>query len=147
CLMKEPALVADCVAAMQAAVRVRVTVKCRLGVDELEQYEAFVGFVDTVAAAGCRLFVVHARKAWLSGLSPKENREIPPLRYDWVHQLKRERPSLAIILNGGLSTVEDSCDQLEHVDGVMLGRMAYHEPYRLHLLDGAVFGSPVLDRE
>jgi tRNA-dihydrouridine synthase A len=147
CLMKEPALVADCVAAMIAAVSIPVTVKCRLGVDELEQYEAFVAFVDTVAAAGCRLFVVHARKAWLSGLSPKENREIPPLRYDWVHRLKRERPALTIVLNGGLSTVEDSCRQLEHVDGVMLGRMAYHEPYRLHLLDGALFGGCAATRE
>jgi len=147
CLMKEPGLVADCVAAMIAAVSIPVTVKCRLGVDELEQYEAFVAFVDTVAAAGCRLFVVHARKAWLSGLSPKENREIPPLRYDWVHRLKRERPALTIILNGGLSTVEDSCGQLEHVDGVMLGRMAYHEPYRLHLLDCALSGKPAMARE
>ena len=147
CLMKEPALVADCVAAMIAAASIPVTVKCRLGVDELEQYEAFVSFVDTVSATGCRLFVVHARKAWLSGLSPKENREIPPLRYDWVHQLKRERPALTIVLNGGLNTVEDSCRQLEHVDGVMLGRMAYHEPYRLHLLDGAVFGGDAATRE
>jgi len=147
CLMKEPALVADCVAAMSAAVSVPVTVKCRLGVDELEQYEAFLAFVDTVADAGCRLFVVHARKAWLSGLSPKENREIPPLRYDWVHQLKRERPALMIVLNGGLSTIEDSCSQLEHVDGVMLGRMAYHAPYRLHLLDCALFGKPAATRE
>jgi tRNA-dihydrouridine synthase A len=147
CLMKEPALVADCVATMIAAVSVPVTVKCRLGVDEQEDYQAFVAFVDTVAAAGCRMFVVHARKAWLSGLSPKENREIPPLRYDWAHRLKRERPALTIILNGGLSTVEDSCSQLEHVDGVMLGRMAYHEPYRLHLLDVALFGGPAVDRE
>ena len=147
CLMKEPALVADCVAAMIAAVTIPVTVKCRLGVDELEQYEAFRGFVDTVADAGCRLFVVHARKAWLSGLSPKENREIPPLRYDWVHRLKRERPDLTIVLNGGLSTVEDSCAQLEHVDGIMLGRMAYHEPYRLHLLDCALFGGVAATRE
>ena len=147
CLMKEPALVADCVAAMIAAVPVPVTVKCRLGVDELEQYEAFLAFVDIVAAAGCRVFVVHARKAWLSGLSPKENREIPPLRYDWVHRLKRERPTLAIVLNGGLSTVEDSCREIAQVDGVMLGRMAYHEPYRLHLLDNALFGGAEATRE
>ena len=148
CLMKEPALVADCVAAMIAvAGPVPVTIKCRLGVDELEQYEAFVAFVDAVADAGCRVFVVHARKAWLSGLSPKENREIPPLRYDWVHRLKRERPTLTIVLNGGLSTVEDSCRQLEHVDGVMLGRTAYHEPYRLHLLDCALFEKRAASRE
>lgn len=138
CLMKEPDLVADGVAAMIAAVSIPVTVKCRLGVDELESYETFIAFVDRVAAAGCRIFAVHARKAWLQGLSPKENREIPPLRYDWVHRLKRERPALLIAINGGLATVEDSLAQLPHVDGVMIGRMAYHEPYRLHQLDAAM---------
>jgi tRNA-dihydrouridine synthase A len=140
CLMKEPALVADGIAAMIAAVSVPVTVKCRLGVDELEDYDAFVSFVDTVAAAGCRVFVVHARKAWLQGLSPKENREIPPLRYDWVHWLKRDRPALTVIINGGLATVEDGLAHLGPVDGVMLGRAAYHDPYRLHLLDAALRG-------
>jgi len=114
-------------------------VKCRLGVDEMEDYGVFRAFIDTVALAGCGLFVVHARKAWLQGLSPKENREIPPLRYDWVHQLKRERPELRIVLNGGLATVEDSVAALGHVDGVMIGRAAYHEPYRLHLMDRALF--------
>ena len=147
CLMKEPALVADCVAAMVAAVSVPVTVKCRLGVDELEDYPAFLAFIDTVAAAGCGLFVVHARKAWLSGLSPKENREIPPLRYDWVQRLKRERPQLQIVLNGGLSTVADSLAQFPQVDGVMLGRSAYHEPYRLHQLHAALFGGDTASRE
>jgi tRNA-dihydrouridine synthase A len=147
CLMREPALVADCIAAMQAAVRIPVTVKCRLGVDEQEDYGAFVAFVDTVAATGCTQFVVHARKAWLSGLSPKENRDIPPLRYDWVHALKRERPALRISLNGGLSTVEDALAQLEHVDAVMLGRLAYHEPYRLHLLNCALSGRTPRPRE
>jgi tRNA-dihydrouridine synthase A len=147
CLMKEPALVADCIAAMQAAVDIPVTVKCRLGVDEQEDYAAFVAFVDTVAAAGCTQFVVHARKAWLSGLSPKENRDIPPLRYDWVHALKCERPALRISLNGGLSTVEEALAQLEHVDAVMLGRLAYHEPYRLHLLDCALSGRAPRERE
>jgi tRNA-dihydrouridine synthase A len=147
CLMKEPALVADCIAAMQAAVDIPVTVKCRLGVDEQEDYAAFVAFVDTVAAPGCKQFVVHARKAWLSGLSPKENRDIPPLRYDWVHALKRERPALRISLNGGLSTVEEALAQLEHVDAVMLGRLAYHEPYRLHLLDCALSGRAPRERE
>ena len=140
CLMKEPSLVADCIAAMMAAVQIPVTVKCRLGVDEQEDYPAFLAFIDTVAATGCRDFVVHARKAWLSGLSPKENREIPPLRYDWVHRLKRERPQLRISLNGGLSTVEAAVDELAQVDEVMIGRMAYHEPYRLHLLDCALSG-------
>ena len=138
CLMKEPSLVADCIQAMIDAVAIPITVKCRLGVDEQEDYEAFLAFVDTVAATGSRDFVVHARKAWLSGLSPKENREIPPLRYDWVHRLKRERPHLRIVLNGGLSTVENALTHLEHVDEVMVGRMAYHDPYRLHLLDCAL---------
>jgi tRNA-dihydrouridine synthase A len=140
CLMKEPALVAECIAAMRAATRVPVTVKCRLGVDEQEDYDSFLSFVDTVAATGCTRFVVHARKAWLSGLSPKENRELPPLRYDWVHRLKRERPGLHVSLNGGLDEVAQALAQLEHVDAVMLGRCAYHEPYRLHLLDCALAG-------
>lgn len=149
CLMKEPSLVADCVSAMQAAVKIPVTVKCRLGVDELETYDHFLGFIDTVASAGCGMFVVHARKAWLSGLSPKENREIPPLRYDWVYDLKKQRPNLNIILNGGLGTVEASLDALPNVHGVMIGRMAYHEPYRLHQLDRAIYspGLPVETRE
>ena len=147
CLMKEPSLVAECIAAMRAAVAIPVTVKCRLGVDEQEDYDAFLAFVDTVAATGCRDFVVHARKAWLSGLSPKENREIPPLRYDWVYRLKQERPQLWITLNGGLSTVEDSVAQLAHVNAVMLGRLAYHEPYRLHLLDCALSGRTPKPRE
>jgi tRNA-dihydrouridine synthase A len=138
CLMKEPALVAECIAAMSAATDVPVTVKCRLGVDEQEDYDAFLAFVDTVAATGCARFVVHARKAWLSGLSPKENREIPPLRYDWVHRLKRERPQLHVSLNGGLDQVDACLEQLQGVDAVMLGRCAYHEPYRLHLLDCAL---------
>jgi tRNA-dihydrouridine synthase A len=139
CLMKEPSLVAECVAAMQAVVNIPVTVKCRLGVDELETYEHFLSFIDTVAKAGCQFFAVHARKAWLSGLSPKENREIPPLRYDWVYDLKKQRPDLSVILNGGLSTVDASMQQLSHVDGVMIGRMAYHEPYRLHQLDRKIY--------
>ncbi|HEY9143162.1 MAG TPA: tRNA dihydrouridine(20/20a) synthase DusA [Arenimonas sp.] len=141
CLMKEPALVADAVAAMIAAApaHVPVTVKCRLGVDEMEDYEVFRAFVDTVAAAGCTFFVVHARKAWLQGLSPKENREIPPLRYDWVYRLKRERGDLRIEINGGLATVEQVQAVMPDVDGVMIGRAAYHEPYRLHLMDRALF--------
>ncbi|HLS84391.1 MAG TPA: tRNA dihydrouridine(20/20a) synthase DusA [Arenimonas sp.] len=141
CLMKEPALVADCVAAMIAAApaQVPVTVKCRLGVDEQEDYDSFRAFIDTVAAAGCRLFVVHARKAWLQGLSPKENREIPPLRHEWVHRLKRERPQLQVLVNGGLAEVEQVLEQLRHVDGATIGRAAYHEPYRLHLMDRAIF--------
>ncbi|MCX7041345.1 MAG: tRNA dihydrouridine(20/20a) synthase DusA [Gammaproteobacteria bacterium] len=147
CLMKEPPLVADCIAAMIEAVKIPVTVKCRLGVDEQEDYDAFLQFVDTVAATGCQDFIVHARKAWLSGLSPKENRDIPPLRYDWVHRLKQERPALRISLNGGLATVEACVEQLAHVDAVMIGRMAYHEPYRLHLLDCALSGRAPRTRE
>ncbi len=139
CLMKEPSLVADCIAAMIAVVKIPVTVKCRLGVDELESYEHFMGFIDTVAKIGCNTFVVHARKAWLSGLSPKENREIPPLRYDWVYELKKQRPDLTIMLNGGLNTVAAGLEVLPNVDGVMIGRMAYHEPYRLHQLDRAIY--------
>ena len=147
CLMKEPPLVADCIAAMQAAVRVPVTVKCRLGVDEVEDYAVFLAFIDAVAATGCRRFVVHARKAWLQGLSPKENREIPPLRYDWVHRLKRERPDLVISINGGLRELDDVRTQLAHVDGVMIGRAAYHEPYRLHEYAVALEGEPPRTRE
>ena len=141
CLMKEPTLVAECIAAMQAAVRVPVTVKCRLGVDELEDYDVFLAFVDTVAATGCTRFVVHARKAWLQGLSPKENREIPPLRYDWVHRLKRERPRLTVLVNGGLREVAEVESQCAVVDGVMIGRAAYHEPYRLHRMAVALQGA------
>lgn len=140
CLMREPALVAECVAAMAGAVAVPVTVKCRLGVDEMEDYDVFAAFVDTVAAAGCGMFVVHARKAWLQGLSPKENREIPPLRYDWVLRLKRERPALQVVLNGGLVETAACLDALAGgVDGVMLGRAAYHEPWRLAELDRALW--------
>jgi tRNA-dihydrouridine synthase A len=121
---------------------VPVTVKCRLGVDEQEDYEVFLAFVDTVAATGCRRFIVHARKAWLQGLSPKENREIPPLRYEWVHRLKRERPDLVVSLNGGLRETDDLRAQLARVDGVMIGRAAYHEPYRLHEYAVAFDGEP-----
>lgn len=147
CLMKEPPLVAECIAAMQAAVRVPVTVKCRLGVDEVEDYAVFLAFIDAVAATGCRRFVVHARKAWLQGLSPKENREIPPLRHDWVHRLKRERPELVISINGGLRELAEVRAQFAHVDGVMIGRAAYHEPYRLHEYAVALEGEPPRTRE
>ena len=150
CLMREPALVADCVAAMLAAVAYTsalVTVKCRLGVDEVEEYAAFRAFVDAIAATGCNVFAVHARKAWLQGLSPKENREIPPLRYDWVYRLKRERPDLTVLINGGISGVEDALAHLGHVDWVMLGRVAYHDPYVLHRLDNALSGASDTPRE
>jgi tRNA-dihydrouridine synthase A len=147
CLMKEPALVAEAIAAMIGAVRIPVSVKCRLGVDEMEDYDVFLAFVDTVAATGCQYFVVHARKAWLSGLSPRENREIPPLRHEWVHRLKRERPQLRVVINGGLVDVDAALAHMPAVDGVMLGRAAYHEPYRLHELDARLFGGEVASRE
>lgn len=146
CLMKEPALVADCIAAMRAAVDVPVTVKCRLGLDELEDEDAFTAFVDTVAATGCDTFIVHARKAWLQGLSPKENREIPPLRYDWVYRLKQARPKLRVLINGGIRQTAEVLAHLAEVDGVMLGRVAYHEPYRLHEVQHALWGGALRDR-
>ena len=147
CLMREPALVADCIAAMRAAVSVPVTVKCRLGVDEQDEYEDLERFVESVRATGCRVFVVHARKAWLEGLSPKENREIPPLNYARVYRLKREFPELTIVINGGIASVADVHEHLEHVDGVMLGRVAYHEPYRLAEIEREIFGTPPPDRD
>jgi len=151
CLMREPRLVAESVAAMIEGVSalespVPVTVKCRLGVDDDHRYEVFREFVDAVADAGCRMFVVHARNAWLKGLSPKENRQVPPLRYDWAYALKRERPELAVIVNGGIATQEEATAHLEHADGAMLGRAAYHDPYLLHRLDVAWFGGTLLTR-
>ena len=148
CLMREPALVADCVAAMiEAATGVPVTVKCRLGVDQDHEYEKFLGFVDAIAAAGCAEFIIHARNAWLQGLSPKENREVPPLRHDWAYRLKRERPQLRIALNGGIADADAAHQHLQQVDGVMLGRAAYHDPYLLHRLDSALFGGEAKSRD
>lgn len=146
CLMREPALVADCVAAMRAAVSIPVTVKCRLGVDEDDDYALFASFVDQVVAAGSAMVVVHARNAWLQGLSPKENREIPPLRYDWAYRLKQERPALPVVLNGGIASVAAAQDHLARVDGVMIGRAAYHEPYVLHEMQSALYGTPLRAR-
>lgn len=141
CLMAEPALVAACVAAMRAAVDLPVTVKTRIGIDDLDSYEELVEFVGRVAEGGCQIFIVHARKAWLSGLSPKENREIPPLRYDIVHRLKRDFPHLVIVLNGGLTRLEQVAEQLAHVDGAMIGRAAYENPYLLAEVDRRLSGS------
>jgi tRNA-dihydrouridine synthase A len=141
CLMLEPKLVAACVAAMQARVRVPVTVKCRIGVDDQDGEAALQRFVTLVAAAGCATFMVHARKAWLQGLSPKENREVPPLDYDRVFRLKADRPDLTIVLNGGIETLEQAADHLGKVDGVALGRAAYQNPYLLAEVDRALFGS------
>ncbi len=131
CLMAEPNLVAECIDTMQKAVSIPVTVKHRIGIDEMQSYEEMLHFVDTVAQTGCTHFVVHARIAILQGLSPKENREVPPLRYEDVYRLKRERPQLTIEINGGIKTVEETKAHLEHVDGVMIGREAYHNPYLL----------------
>jgi len=147
CLMREPALVADCVAAMRAAVRIPVTVKCRLGVDEQDEYADLERFIETVRASGCTVFVVHARKAWLEGLSPKENREVPPLNYERVYRLKHEFADLTIVINGGIATVAEIDEHLRHVDGVMLGRTAYHEPYRLAEVEARLFGTPLPDRD
>lgn len=131
CLMLEPGLVRDCITAMREVAGIPVTVKCRLGVDEHDSYDYFRDFLHTVAESGCTTFVVHARKAWLSGLSPKENREIPELRYDWVYRIKQEQPEWIVVLNGGVATLADIQRHLPHVDGVMLGRAAYHNPWIL----------------
>jgi len=141
CLMAEPDLVAACVAAMRAATDLPVTVKTRIGIDERDSYQELADFVRRVAAGGCTVFIVHARKAWLSGLSPKENREIPPLRYEVVHRLKRDFPELTIVLNGGLTTLEQVTEQLRQVDGAMIGRAAYENPYLLAEVDRRFFGS------
>ena len=131
CLMAEPNLVAECIHAMQKAVSIPVTVKHRIGIDDMHSYEEMLHFVDTVAATGCTHFIVHARIAILQGLSPKENREVPPLRYEDVYRLKQERPNLTIEINGGIKTFAETEHHLQHVDGVMIGREAYHNPYLL----------------
>jgi tRNA-dihydrouridine synthase A len=141
CLMAEPALVADCMAAIGAAVRIPATVKCRIGVDDQDPEAALFGLVDACAGAGVRVFVIHARKAWLKGLSPKENRELPPLDYPLVWRLKRERPGLAIVVNGGIGSLDEAAAHLAHVDGVMLGRAAYHTPGLLGEADRRFFGA------
>ncbi|MFC4705388.1 tRNA dihydrouridine(20/20a) synthase DusA [Paraburkholderia caffeinitolerans] len=141
CLMNEPQLVADCVKAMRDAVSVPVTVKHRIGVDAVEDYAFVRDFVGTVADAGCTVFIVHARNAILKGLSPKENREIPPLKYEYAWQLKRDFPQLEIIINGGIKTLDEVALHLEHVDGVMLGREAYHNPYVLAGVDARFYGA------
>jgi tRNA-dihydrouridine synthase A len=139
CLMREPALVADCVSAMRAAVKVPVTVKCRIGVDDQDDDQGLSGFIDTVRLAGCDVFIVHARKAWLKGLSPKENRDIPPLNYERVRRLRVEFPQLTLVLNGGVATRAAAVEQANDFDGVMLGRAAYHEPYLLAELERDLF--------
>jgi tRNA-dihydrouridine synthase A len=147
CLMREPVLVGECVAAMKAAVSLPVTVKCRIGVDDQDTEEALDRLTDHVVAAGCDELTVHARKAWLQGLSPKENRDIPPLDYDRVYRLKRARPDLPVAINGGIRTLAEVREHLRHVDGVMLGRVAYHEPEILLAVDPELYGEdpPVAD--
>lgn len=142
CLMAEPALVADCVKAMVDAVSVPVTVKHRIGIDRVESYDFVRDFVGTVAEAGCRVFIVHARNAWLKGLSPKENREVPPLRYELVHRLRRELPGLVIVINGGIADAPAVHRELALVDGVMIGRQAYHDPWWLASWDATWYGEP-----
>lgn len=142
CLMAEPALVGECVAAMRAAVAVPVTVKTRIGIDHQDEYEALHNFVTCVSQAGCESFTVHARKAWLEGLSPKENREKPPLNYATVHRLKQELPHLQIIVNGGIGDLDSASRHLEQVDGVMLGRAAYRNPYLLSTVDAQFYNDP-----
>ena len=147
CLMREPGLVADCVAAMRAATRLPVTVKCRIGVDDSEEWDFLLAFVDRVAEAGCRVFAVHARKAWLKGLSPKENREVPPLRYEVVERLKTERPDLDVVVNGGVTTAGQALAHLRWADGVMIGREAYQNPWSLRAFAEAAHGpQPALAR-
>jgi len=141
-LMAEPGRVADCVAAMLDAVRVPVTVKCRIGIDDQDPEEALDAFVDRIARAGCGTVIVHARKAWLKGLSPKENREVPPLDHGRVHRLKRSRPGLTIVLNGGVTSLDEAERHLTRVDGVMLGRAAYQQPWLLAGVDARLFGAP-----
>jgi tRNA-dihydrouridine synthase A len=139
CLMAEPALVGDCVAAMKAAVRIPVTAKCRIGIDEQDPEEALELFAGAVERAGADALIVHARKAWLKGLSPKENREVPPLDYGRVYRLKAAHPRLAVVLNGGVRGVQEAVSHLARVDGVMMGRAAYQEPWRLLAVDPLVF--------
>ncbi|WP_157006268.1 tRNA dihydrouridine(20/20a) synthase DusA [Luteibacter yeojuensis] len=146
CLMREPELVGECVRAMAAVVDVPVTVKCRIGVDNQDEYVDLQHFTQVMVQAGVKILIVHARKAWLEGLSPKENREIPPLDYGRVYRLKQAFPDLTIVINGGITTVEAVQEHLAHVDGVMLGRAAYHDPFVLAQLETALYGAPLADR-
>jgi tRNA-dihydrouridine synthase A len=139
CLMAEPELVAVCISAMQQSVSIPVTVKSRIGIDDLDSYEELINFISTIADAGCETFIIHARKAWLKGLSPKQNRDVPPLRYDVVYQLKKDFPGLNIILNGGVTSLQSTKEIIRHVDGVMVGREAYHNPYLLAEVDVQIF--------
>ena len=143
CLMKEPQLVAECFAAMAAATDLPVTVKCRLGVDDQDVESTLPQFIERVAGAGCTHFIIHARKAWLKGLSPKENRDVPPLDYDLVRRMKQRFPELEIVLNGGLTDIDEALNAAEGLDGVMFGRAAYHNPWMLTQIDSRVFDQPL----
>ena len=146
CLMREPKLVADCVRAMCAAVSIPVTVKCRIGVDDQDDDADLFAFAACMVEAGVRVLIVHARKAWLKGLSPKQNREVPPLNYARVYRLKHEFPSLTVVINGGIDGLPAVREHLRHVDGVMLGRLAYHDPHALARIDAALWAGPVIAR-
>ena len=139
CLMAEPQLIAECIDAMRSNVSIPITVKNRLGIDKQNEEQSLRQFIDVVSLSGCNTFIIHARKAWLKGLSPKENRQIPPLNYELVYQIKREYPQLEIILNGGIKTLEESQYHLRHVDGVMLGREVYHNPYVMIQVDADIY--------
>ncbi len=147
CLMLNPSLVAECVSAMCEAVLIPVTVKCRIGVDHQDSYEALHHFISTIANAGCQTFIIHARKAWLNGLSPKQNREIPPLRYDVVKQIKQDFPELTIIVNGGIKSCDEITELLHSVDGVMIGREAYSNPFFLAEIEKKFFSSVDVDMD
>src|SRR5262249_13224056 len=146
CLMAEPKLVAACVASMKSAVKIPVTVKCRIGIDEQDPEQALDTLAHAVVAAGADALIVHARKAWLQGLSPKQNRDIPPLDYDRVYRLKAALPQMPVIINGGIASLAEARQHLAHVDGVMLGRVAYQEPWRLLPVDAEIFGEPASPR-
>ncbi len=140
CLMQTPEVVAQCVDAMRQVSDIPVSVKSRIGVDDMEHYDELVNFITQVENAGCNNFVIHARKAWLKGLSPKENRTVPPLNYEWVYQIKKDFPHLMIGINGGINSMDSALVHLEKVDSVMLGRVAYHQPYLLSEVDGRIYG-------
>ena len=140
CLMAEPQLVADCVAAMKSSVDIPVTVKHRIGIDDRDSWDELCEFIEVVSNAGCQLFIVHARKAWLQGLSPKQNREIPPLKYETVYKLKKQYPHLEFVINGGIKSIAEAEQHLKFVDGVMMGREAYHNPYLLAEVDSRLYG-------
>ena len=149
CLMAEPNLIADCVDTMQQRVGIPVTVKHRIGIDDRDSYEELTNFINSVSQAGCKTFIIHARKAWLKGLSPKQNRDVPPLKYDVVYQIKQDFPDLEIIINGGINSLEQCNEHLQEVDGVMLGREVYHNPYIMAEVDQQIYGTdtPIITRK